>query len=80
MPQATEISDVRELAEGDTVTLSGNGVDTTRDVADVGENAWSGGITVQLEGTDFAYRLSNNDVTGGIALAGVGCVSVRKHN
>lgn len=79
----TQITDVNELAEGDEVTVTGNGVDETREVVQVFEDDWKGRTTARLAGGDFAYRLANKNEhplqsNDKMHLNGVGTVTVER--
>lgn len=81
----TEVTSVEELSKGDTVTVTGNGADVTREVVSFHESgSLYGGMVARLEGTDFAYQLksgSSGPLTTGdkMKLVGVGAVNVELH-
>ena len=79
----TDVESIEELTSGDTVTVSGNGLDLTSEVAEISESSWTGkksatlapvdGYTATL--TDSDHSLQSDGIT-----ANVGAVTVRRHN
>ena len=80
---ATTVESITELTAGDTVTVTGNGMDVTADVADISHSSWMGKETATLEPTegntftltDSEHVLKSNGIT-----AHVGAVTVELHN
>lgn len=81
--QATKVESIDELNAGDTVTVSGNGLNVTTEVEDISKSSWTGknsatlapvdGYTATL--TDADHPLQSNGIT-----ANVGAVTVKVHN
>lgn len=79
---ATMVESITELTEGDTVTVTGNGLDVTTEVGVIGHDSWKGKQTATLEPTDGnTWTLTDTDhplQSDGIT-SNVGAVTVARH-
>ena len=77
----TEVESITELTEGDTVSVTGNGLDVTADVAVIELDSWKDKQTATLEPTDgHTWTLTDTDhplQSDGIT-ANVGSVTVQR--
>ena len=59
---ATKVESITELTAGDTVTVTGNGMDVTADVADISHDSWKGKEAATLEPTDgYTWTLTDTN-------------------
>jgi len=78
-----QVESITELTVGDTVTVTGNGMDVTATVGDISHDSWKGKQAATLEPTDgYTWTLTDTDhplQSDGI-LCNVGAVKVQLHN
>ena len=80
---ATTVESITELNAGDTVTVTGNGMDVTAEVADISHDSWKGKQAATLEPTDgYTWTLTdtNHPLQSDGILSNVGAVTVELHN
>ena len=59
---ATTVESITELTAGDTVTVTGNGMDVTAKVADISHDSWKRKQSATLEPTDgYTWTLTDTD-------------------
>ena len=79
---ATTVESITELTAGDTVTVSGNGLDVTTEVGVIKHDSWKGKQTATLNPVDGnTWTLTDTDhplQSDGIT-ANVGAVTVELH-
>ena len=79
---ATTVESITELTAGDTVTVSGNGLDVTTEVGVIKHDSWKGKQTATLNPVDGnTWTLTDTDhplQSDGI-MANVGAVTVELH-
>jgi len=75
------VESITELLTGDTVTVTGNGMDATGEVTDISLSEWKGKMTATVETDAETWTLTDADhplQSGGIT-ANVGAVTVERH-
>ena len=80
---ATTVESITELNAGDTVTVTGNGMDVTAEVADISHDSWKGKQAATLEPTDgYTWTLTdtNHPLQSDGILSNNGAVTVKHHN
>ena len=80
---ATTVESITKLMTGDTVTVTGNGMDVTAEVADISHDSWKGKQAATLEPTDgFTWTLTdtNHPLQSDGILSNNGAVTVKLHN
>jgi len=58
---ATTVESITELLTGDTVTVTGNGMDVTGEVTDISLNEWTDKMTATVETDTHTYTLTDTD-------------------
>ena len=80
---ATKVESITQLTAGDTVTVTGNGMDVTAKVADISQSSPNDRLTAWLEPTD-GCTWSLTDTTHPLQSDGImsknGAVTVTLHN
>jgi len=78
---ATTVESITELTAGDTVTVTGNGMGETGEVADISFSTWKGKMTATVEADGNTWTLTDTDhplQSDGIT-ANNGAVTVELH-
>ena len=78
----TTVESITELTAGDTVTVTGNGMDVTADVADISHDSWKGKEAATLEPTDgYTWTLTdtNHPLQSDGIMSNNGAVTVELH-
>ena len=77
-----KVKSITQLTAGDTVTVTGNGMDVTAKVADISQSSPNDRLTAWLEPTD-GYTWSLTDTTHPLQSDGImsnnGAVTVTRH-
>jgi len=58
---ATTVESITELLTGDTVTVTGNGMDVTGEVTDISLNEWTDKMTATVETNTHTWSLTDTD-------------------
>ena len=78
-----QVESITKLSAGDTVTVTGNGMDVTAKVADISHDSWKGKEAATLEPTDghtWTLTDTNHPLQSDGILSNVGAVTVELHN
>ena len=79
---ATTVESITKLMTGDTVTVTGNGMDVTGEVTDISLNEWKDRMTATVETDTHTWTLTDTDhplQSDGIT-SNNGAVTVKLHN
>jgi len=78
---ATTVESITKLMTGDTVTVTGNGMDVTGEVDDISFSTWKGKMTATVQADGNTWTLTDTDrplQSDGI-LSNNGAVTVQLH-
>lgn len=79
---ATMVDSITNLMQGDTVTVTGNGIDATGEVDDISFSTWKGKMTATVQADGNTWTLTDTDhplQSDGIT-SNNGSVAVQIHN